>query len=93
MTLEDFSGSYCLLSFECMYVSLVDDSSDVCLGLCRLVGGWLALFGLLNCGKAILFIYECMSLYMNSYWFCSCFASQFFKITNLYFTFELTWEK
>ena len=58
LILEDFSGSYCLLSFECMYVSLVNDSSDVCLGLYGLVGGWFPLFGLLNCSKAILFIYE-----------------------------------
>ena len=26
---------------------------------------------------------------MNSYWLCSCFASLFFELTNLYFTLEL----
>ena len=30
---------------------------------------------------------------MNSYWFCCCFASLLFEITNLYFTLELVSEK
>ena len=32
LILKDFGGSYCLISFECMYGSLVDDSSGVCVG-------------------------------------------------------------
>ena len=41
---EDFSGSYCLLSFECLYGSLVDDSSN---------GFWMPWFGLLNCNSSV----------------------------------------
>jgi len=44
---EDFSGCYCLISFECVYVSLVDDSSN------GWVGGWLPWFGLLNCSSSV----------------------------------------
>ena len=41
----------CSSSFECLYVSLVYDSSDVCLGVCVCV--WLPWSGLLNCSSSV----------------------------------------
>ena len=46
---QDFSGCYRLISFECMHVSLVDHSSNMC--VC--VGGGEAWFGLLNCSSSV----------------------------------------